>query len=81
MALIEEVKAVLGDTLHLGPRADRLEASSPLLGNVPELDSMAVVSILTAFEDEYGLIIDDDSVTAEIFESIGTLHSFLADLG
>lgn len=76
--MIEEIKSILKDTLQLGDRADSLEESSPLLGAIPEFDSMAVVTVLTMVEDEYGVQIDDDEVSADIFATVGTLSDFVS---
>lgn len=79
MVALEDVVRIVADTLQLGERAGTMTADTPLLGGLAEFDSMAVVSILTAFEDEYGLVIDDDVITAEAFETVGTLHAFLQE--
>jgi acyl carrier protein len=76
--MVEEIKSILKDSLQLGDRADSLEASSPLLGAIPEFDSMAVVTVLTMVEDEYGVQIDDDEVSADIFATVGTLSDFVS---
>jgi acyl carrier protein len=75
--MIESVRRILRDTLQLGQRADELTADSPLLGAIPELDSMAVVTILTLFEEEFGASIDDDEVSADSFATLGSLTRFL----
>ena len=49
--LKDQVRDILRDVLSLGNRADRLDSSSALLGALPELDSMAVVSVIAALED------------------------------
>jgi acyl carrier protein len=77
MATSERLKRILNDTLQLGSRADALTLESRLLGNIPEFDSMAVVSVLTMIEDEFGITVDDDEVSAEVFETLGTLSSFV----
>jgi len=38
------------EVIGLDDRAQRLTASSPLLGSIPELDSMAVVSVIAMIE-------------------------------
>lgn len=48
-----------------------------LLGVVPEFDSMAVVAVITSMEDEYGFEVDDDDITAEDFETVGSLCGFV----
>lgn len=75
--MINEVREILRNTLQLGGRADELTAESPLIGAIPEFDSMAVVTVLTMVEDEFGVDIDDDEVSGEIFETVGSLVEFV----
>lgn len=77
MNTLSEVKNLLARSLQLGPRADALTAASPLLGALPELDSMAVVAIITALEDHFGFTIADDEISAETFASLGSLTEFV----
>lgn len=75
---LSEVRVLLGRALQLGTRTDTLSADSPLLGALPELDSMAVVAILTALEEHYGFTIDDDEIGADTFATLGSLAEFVA---
>lgn len=75
---LEEVKAILADVLGLGDAALAMTADSPLLGSVPELDSMGVVSLITALEEHFGISIDDDDIGASTFETLGSLSAFVA---
>lgn len=75
--LIDDVKQVLNSTLQLGARAARMDASTPLLGSLPELDSMAVVSLIAALEDRFGIVVNDDEIGAEAFETVGALVQFV----
>lgn len=77
MISLTELKAIVAGVLQIGERMDSLEAESPLLGGVPEFDSMAVVSILTVIEEEFDLEIQDDEVSAEVFETLNALLEFL----
>lgn len=72
-----DVKNILARSLQLGARADALTKESPLLGALPELDSMAVVSILTALEDHFGFTVNDDEISAETFATLGSLVAFV----
>lgn len=67
------VRTVLRDALQLGARADAFTASTQLLGHVPELDSMAVASVLAGLEEHFDIEIDDEDISAEVFESFGSL--------
>lgn len=77
MAVIDDVRALLGETLQLGARADALEPSTALFGGLPEFDSMAVVWVVTALEERFGLVVDDDEITAEVFETLASLAGFV----
>ncbi|MEB0012008.1 phosphopantetheine-binding protein [Glaciimonas sp. Gout2] len=77
MHSIEQVKLLLADTLNLGERASTLHADSGLLGSIPELDSMAVIHIITALEERFGIVIDDDEISATIFYTVGSLATFI----
>jgi acyl carrier protein len=74
---IDAVRAVLTRSLQLGSRGHALERSTPLLGNLPELDSMAVVHVLAALEEQFGIIVQDDDVSAETFSTFGSLADFV----
>jgi acyl carrier protein len=76
---VEDVAAVLAGALSLADDvAAGLTRDTLLFGNLPELDSMAVATVLTALEDRFGILIDDDEVSGELFESVGTLANFVA---
>lgn len=77
MTTAQDVKNILTQTLQLGPRADALTEASPLLGALPELDSMAVVGILTALEEHYGFSVEDDEISADTFTTLGSLVAFV----
>ena len=72
------VAEVLGASLGLAPDVTAsLSAETLLFGNLPELDSMAVATVLTALEDRFQILIDDDEVSGELFETVGSLAAFI----
>lgn len=73
-----EVKAILDEVLSLGGRSSSFTRSTHLLGAIPELDSMAVVSLITALEERLGITIDDDDIDGDTFESVGSLIDFVS---
>jgi acyl carrier protein len=77
MQHLEEVKNILSDVLSLREQKDSLKEDSVLLGNIPELDSMAVVNVITALEDHFGITVDDDEISARTFETLGSLTRFV----
>ncbi len=77
VAVIEDVKDVLGQVLQLGDKARQFHAGTGLFGNIPEFDSMAVVAVITALEERFGIAVEDDEITAEVFETVGSLSQFV----
>ncbi len=77
MVSLSDTIQTLRDVLRLGDRANGFTESTRLLGGLPEFDSMAVVSVLASLEDRFGIPIDDDEITADVFETVGTLHAFI----
>ena len=75
--VIDDVKRIVGSTLQLGPRLSAMGAATPLLGAIPELDSMAVVTLITALEEQFGFTVEDDEIGAATFETLGSLASFV----
>ena len=72
-----DVLAVLDDVLSLRGRTAAYRDDTPLLGSVPELDSMAVANVLTSLEERFGFVIDDDEIDGTTFESVGSLVAFV----
>ena len=77
MAIIDEVKMAVGGALQLGARTQAMDASTPLLGALPELDSMAVVNVITALEEHFGISVADDEIGASTFATLGSLSAFV----
>lgn len=74
--MVEKIIKVLRATIGITETVP-LDKNTPLLGNFPELDSMAVVNVLTELEEEFDIAVEDDEVSADIFETVGSLVSFI----
>ena len=73
----EQVIRILDEALGLKGRSKTFSDSTPLLGSVPELDSMAVLSVITGIEQAFGFSVDDDELTGETFSTVGSLVQFV----
>lgn len=67
------VLQTLDEVLSLGGRTRSFTRDTPLLGVVAELDSMAVVSLITALEDRLGVTFDEDNIDGTSFATVGAL--------
>lgn len=77
MDVLKEVLRVLDEVLSLAGRSAGFSRDTALLGAIPELDSMAVVSLITALEDQFGLVVDDDDIDGSTFATVGSLSDFV----
>lgn len=74
----EALRAVLVDALGLDvERVAEFDRDTGLFGHLPELDSMAVATLLTEIEDRLHLTIEDDEIEGEMLESFGALLAFV----
>jgi acyl carrier protein len=73
MPLLTQVLATLDQALQLQGRALQFDANTPLLGALPELDSMSAVALISALETQFGIIFDDSDLNADTFVNVGTL--------
>lgn len=79
MDILNDVKNILDEVLSLDGRASAFTRESHLLGAIPELDSMAVVSLITALEERFGITVDDDDIGGDTFATVGALTDFVAE--
>ena len=77
MPKLQLTKEILQTTLQLGDQADSLTRETPLMGHFPQLNSLTVIGVISEIEAQTGCAIDDQEITAEIFETVGTLATFI----
>jgi acyl carrier protein len=74
---LDAVRSVVIEILGVEDRAESITAATPLLGSLPELDSMAVLEVVAALEARFGITVDDEEVTAEVFETLASLAALV----
>jgi acyl carrier protein len=74
---LAQIQTILDDVLGLGGRARAFLPATPLLGAVPELDSMAVVGVLNQLEAHFGFVADDDEIDGSTFATVGALLDYV----
>lgn len=73
----KEVLSILDEVLSLGGSTAQFDLDTPLLGALPDLDSMAVVGVINMLEERFGFIVEDDEIDGSTFESVGSLVAFV----
>jgi acyl carrier protein len=77
MDVTQEVVDLLDEVLSLKGRSAGFTRESHLLGAIPELDSMAVVTLITSLEERFSIVIDDDDIDGGTFATVGSLVDFV----
>lgn len=77
MSVEDEVVGVIGRVLELGGRKHALTRDTRLLGSMPELDSMAVATLITSLEEQFDFVVDDDEIDGTVFTTVGSLTDFV----
>ena len=73
--VIQDIKKVIINSVGSGVPIDSLTEDFPLVGNI--LDSMAITNLILALEEHFDFIFDDDELSAEVFETVGSLTDFI----
>lgn len=73
----ERILRVLDEALGLQGRATAFDRDTPLLGALPELDSMAVLALITGLENHFGIAFSDDDLNGTVFATVGTLSDLV----
>jgi acyl carrier protein len=74
---IAEVKAALVETLGIEDRAEAIDATTPLFGALPELDSLAVLELIVELERRFGITVEGDELSADAFATLASLTEFV----
>jgi acyl carrier protein len=79
MNVEKEVLRILDAVLSLGGRGLTFDRDTHLLGAIPELDSMAVVTLITTLEERLGIAVDDGDIDGSTFATVGSLVDFVSE--
>lgn len=73
----KEILAILDEVLSLKGRSASFSEQTVLLGAIPELDSMAVLALISTLEERFGVVVDDDEIDGATFATVGSLIEFV----
>ena len=77
MDVTQEVIQLLDRILNWNGRGAAFTRDTALLGVMPDLDSMAVLSLIVGLGERFGIAIDDDDLHGNVFQNIGSLVDFV----
>ena len=76
--LKKQIKCLIVVSLGLDVNLAEISDDETLFGGGMDLDSMATLEIVAAIEEEFGITVEDDELTAELFDSVDALAEYVA---
>ena len=76
--LKKQIKCLIVTALGLDVNPAEISDDETLFGEGMDLDSMATLEIVAAIEEEFGITVEDDELTAELFDSVDALAEYVA---
>ena len=77
MEMVDQLRSLLDRTLALSGRGLGQKADAQLLGALPELDSVGVISVITAMEERFGITVEDDEISADTFSTLNSMAEYV----
>ena len=75
--ILSVLNALLAEKLKLAWGGDSLDEEVGLLGQGIGLDSVEVLQLVIAIEEEYGLTLDGNELKPEHFRTVGSFVTFI----
>ena len=81
-ALLDRLRGLLVERLHLSREVDELDPDAPLFGSGFGLDSLDAVELVVCLESELGVRVNDAVALRQVFRSLNTMTDLvLAERG
>jgi acyl carrier protein len=77
MEIQSDIVAILQIALGVPSGGIKQHPDTPVLGAFPAMNSLSIVSILASLEDQFGIIVDDTEIDADVFATVGSLTAFV----
>ena len=75
MSALDVAIRILASNLQID--REELDADTEILGNFPEFNSLTIVGIVSAIEEELDCVIEDDEINTEIGATVEDLADFI----
>ena len=72
---MQDVKMVIVNSVGTDVPLSSLNDDFQLVGNI--LDSMAITNLVLGLEEHFDFIFEDDELSADVFETVGSLTDFI----
>ena len=76
--ITQQVRQAVVRALQLEIEPDDLDDDEPLFGETGA-DSIASLELVFVIEDEFGIVVEDEELGVELFDSVGSLTQFVQE--
>jgi acyl carrier protein len=76
MSTEQRIRDLIDDSVRWGGDRSRLTADFALIDN-QVIDSLGMISLVSALEDEFGIDVDDEDLVPDNFATIGQIAAFV----
>jgi len=76
MSTEQRIRDLIDDNVRWGGDRSRLTADFALIDN-QVIDSLGMISLVSALEDEFGIDVDDEDLVPDNFATIGQIAAFV----
>jgi len=74
-ATVQTITEALSEVL--GDEPSNYTPATELFGSLPELDSLALVELITAIEERFDFEMGEDDINADVFGTVGSLAGYV----
>ena len=74
--ILEEVKQIVIERLEFDIQPEDMDTETKLMAQGLGFDSITVLDILAAFEEHFDFVVEDEDLSCDIFENLGSLTKF-----
>lgn len=75
--ITRRVREAVVKALDLPIQPDQLPESEPLFGADGEVDSILSIKLVVELEEAFGIVVDDDDLTEELFGTVAALAAYV----
>lgn len=80
MTTLNTLLHILDRDLNLQGKALTFTEATPLRGALPQLDSMAIVTLVSSLEEAFSFEFPEDKLDGAVFDTVGTLLGVVQEL-
>ena len=74
---IEELKGIVAEKLDMNIKREQIDPDAALLGDGLNLDSLAIVELITLTEEHFGIEYGEDDLNMESFANLRSLANVI----